>query len=52
MRSFTLVLLCPSYRDARRSNAKPHAVTEQQTNRHIFTIVKATIWKFTTGNRN
>jgi len=21
-------------------------------NRHIFTIVKATIWKFATGNRN
>jgi len=27
-------------------------ITEQQVNRHIFTIVKATIWKFTTGNRN
>jgi len=26
--------------------------TEQQMNRRIFTIVKATIWKFATGNRN
>jgi len=25
---------------------------EQQMNWRIFTIVKATIWKFATGNRN
>jgi len=26
--------------------------TEQQMNWRIFTIVKDTIWKFATGNRN